>query len=105
MLPVVVLIYCDWHFPLHIRTGSYGDTIVWRLGSIFLVLDSHTEDSKLCIIFHTYRRLVSHHSLKYKAGGVFVVLIIMAVTGQYQASRANMLNSYLGKSSWHRTCY
>ena len=37
-LPFVPITQKHWHFPLHIRTGSFGDTIVLRYGSIFLVV-------------------------------------------------------------------
>ena len=37
-LPFVPITQKRWHFPLHIRTGSFGDTVVLRFGSVFLVM-------------------------------------------------------------------
>jgi len=37
-LPFVSITQKHWHFPLHIRTGSFGDTVVLRLGAIFLAM-------------------------------------------------------------------
>jgi len=37
-LPFVPITQKHWHFPLHIRTGSFGDTFVLRYGSIFLAV-------------------------------------------------------------------
>ena len=37
-LPFVPMTQKHWHFPLHIRTGSYMDTVVFRLGSIVLAI-------------------------------------------------------------------
>lgn len=37
-LPFVPITQKHWHFPLYIRTGSYVDRVVLRLGSIFLII-------------------------------------------------------------------
>lgn len=37
-LPFVPMTHKHWHFPLHIRTGSFADTVVLRLGSIVLII-------------------------------------------------------------------
>ncbi|HEY8911550.1 MAG TPA: metal-dependent hydrolase [Desulfosporosinus sp.] len=37
-LPFVPMTQKHWHFPLYIRTGSYVDRVVLRVGSMFLIL-------------------------------------------------------------------
>lgn len=37
-LPFVPMTQKHWHFPLHIRTGSFADTVVLRLGSMVLII-------------------------------------------------------------------
>lgn len=37
-LPFVPMTQKHWHFPLHIRTGSFGDRVVLRLGAIILII-------------------------------------------------------------------
>lgn len=37
-LPFIPMTQKHWHFPLHIRTGSFVDRVVLRLGSIFLII-------------------------------------------------------------------
>lgn len=37
-LPFVSITQKHWHFPLHIRTGSFADRVVLRLGSIVFII-------------------------------------------------------------------
>ncbi len=37
-LPFVPMTQKHWHFPLHIRTGSFADRIVLRFGAILLII-------------------------------------------------------------------